>query len=408
MVKSILKSSCADKGYIPFNINEINKESVPDAILILEDGTFFLGRSFGAQKKSFGEICFNTSITGYQEILTDPSYAKQIVTFTFPHIGNVGTNIDDEEGDCNFVSGLIVRQHPSNPSNWRSELSFNDWLVKKDIPGISGIDTRLLTKTIRNFKSCNALMSYNSKGIFDINGLKKQLMSYPKMDGLNLSSMVSTKNKYTFKESPHILIKNKITTSSNFTPNVIVIDFGIKNNILRNLTNLNANVTVLSEDTNINFIKELKPNGIFLSNGPGDPSTTADKCKILLNSILVSGLPVFGICIGQPLIGLSLGAKTRKMNQGHRGANHPVKNLLNNKVEITSQNHGYEIDKESLPDCLEITHISLFDQSIEGLRHKSLPIFSVQYHPEASPGPTDSSYSFQDFLNLMSLNSINA
>lgn len=404
----MVKSNNPKEGYIPFDMDQINKENILDAVLILEDGTFFLGRSFGATKKSFGEICFNTSITGYQEILTDPSYAQQIITFTFPHIGNIGTNVDDNEGDGNYISGMVVRQHPTSPSNWRSELSLNDWLIKKGIPGISGIDTRFLTKTIRKFESCNALISYNAKGVFDINELRKELINHPKMNGLNLSSLVSTKNKYNFKGKPHDLIKINNTNLSNFFPNIVVIDFGIKKNILRSLININANVTVLPESTNIEIINKLEPDGIFLSNGPGDPSTTASKCKVLLNSILDSGIPVFGICIGHQLIGISLGAKTNKMKQGHRGANHPVKNLLNNKVEITSQNHGYEIDKKSLPDCLKITHISLFDDSIEGLRHKSLPIFSVQYHPEASPGPTDSSYLFQDFLNLMRLNSKNA
>ena len=404
----MVKSNNPKEGCIPFDMDQINKENILDAVLILEDGTFFLGRSFGATKKSFGEICFNTSITGYQEILTDPSYAQQIITFTFPHIGNIGTNVDDNEGDGNYISGMVVRQHPTSPSNWRSELSLNDWLIKKGIPGISGIDTRFLTKTIRKFKSCNALISYNAKGVFDINELRKELINHPKMNGLNLSSLVSTKNKYNFKGKPHNLIKINNTNLSNFFPNIVVIDFGIKKNILRNLININANVTVLPESTNIEIINKLEPDGIFLSNGPGDPSTTASKCKVLLNSILDSGIPVFGICIGHQLIGISLGAKTNKMKQGHRGANHPVKNLLNNKVEITSQNHGYEIDKKSLPECLKITHISLFDDSIEGLRHKSLPIFSVQYHPEASPGPTDSSYLFQDFLKLMRLSSKNA
>ena len=398
----MVKSNNPKEGYIPFDMDQINKENILDAVLILEDGTFFLGRSFGATKTSFGEICFNTSITGYQEILTDSSYAQQIIAFTFPHIGNIGTNDDDNEGDGNYISGMVVRQHPTSPSNWRSELSLNDWLIKKGIPGISGIDTRFLTKTIRKFESCNALISYNANGEFDINELRKKLINHPKMNGLNLSSLVSTKNKYHFKDKPHDLIKINNTNLSNFFPNIVVIDFGIKKNILRNLININANVTVLPESTNIEIINKLEPDGIFLSNGPGDPSTTANKCKVLLNSILVSGLPVFGICIGHQLIGISLGAKTNKMKQGHRGANHPVKNLLNNKVEITSQNHGYEIDKKSLPDCLKITHISLFDDSIEGLRHKSLPIFSVQY------GPTDSSYLFQDFLNLMRLNSKNA
>ena len=390
-----------EDAYIPFSINSVDQEIISDSVLMLEDGTCFLGKSFGSRQTKIGEICFNTSITGYQEIITDPSYAGQIICFTFPHIGNIGTNNFDNEGETKSIAGIVVRQVPTNPSNWRSDQKFNDWLKLNDIPGISGIDTRMLTKIIRKYKSCNALMSYNELGEFNFDELKNKLRHYPKMDGLNLSSSVTTEKNYDYKESPHKLILSTPSTIRKFKPKIVVIDFGVKMNILRHLVNLNADVTVLSENTIIEDINKIKPDGIFLSNGPGDPSATEKKCKDLLQAVLSLEIPVFGICIGHQLIGLSFGAKTIKMSQGHRGANHPVKNLSNNKVEITSQNHGYMIDKDTLPECLEITHLSLFDGSIEGFKHKSLPIFSVQYHPEASPGPTESSYLFQEFLNLI-------
>ncbi|MDC0970012.1 glutamine-hydrolyzing carbamoyl-phosphate synthase small subunit [Alphaproteobacteria bacterium] len=390
-----------EDAYIPFSINSVDQEIISDSVLMLEDGTCFLGKSFGSKQTKIGEICFNTSMTGYQEIITDPSYAGQIISFTFPHIGNIGTNNFDNEGETKSIAGIVVRQVPTNPSNWRSDQKFNDWLKLNDIPGISGIDTRMLTKIIRKYKSCNAIMSYNELGEFNFDELKNKLRHYPKMDGLNLSSSVTTEKNYDYKENPHKLILSTPSTIRKFKPKIVVIDFGVKMNILRHLVNLNADVTVLSENTIIEDINKIKPDGIFLSNGPGDPSATEKKCKDLLQAILRLEIPVFGICIGHQLIGLSFGAKTIKMSQGHRGANHPVKNLSNNKVEITSQNHGYMIDKDTLPECLEITHLSLFDGSIEGFKHKSLPIFSVQYHPEASPGPTESSYLFQEFLNLI-------
>ena len=392
-----------EDAYIPFSINSVDQEIISDSVLMLEDGTCFLGKSFGSRQTKIGEICFNTSMTGYQEIITDPSYAGQIISFTFPHIGNIGTNNFDNEGETKSIAGIVVRQVPTNPSNWRSDQKFNDWLKLNDIPGISGIDTRMLTKIIRKYKSCNAIMSYNELGEFNFDELKNKLRHYPKMDGLNLSSSVTTEKNYDYKESPHKLILSTPSTIRKFKPKIVVIDFGVKMNILRHLVNLNADVTVLSENTIIEDINKIKPDGIFLSNGPGDPSATEKKCKDLLQAILSLEIPVFGICIGHQLIGLSFGAKTIKMSQGHRGANHPVKNLSNNKVEITSQNHGYMIDKDTLPECLEITHLSLFDGSIEGFKHKSLPIFSVQYHPEASPGPTESSYLFQEFLNLIAV-----
>ena len=396
-----LKNKILENGYIPFNINCVDEEIISDSILILDDGSYFLGKSFGSKKTNIGEICFNTSMTGYQEIITDPSYAGQIVTFTFPHIGNIGTNNLDNEGETKSIAGIVVRQAPTHPSNWRSKKKFNEWLEINDIPGISGIDTRMLTKIIRKYKSCNAIISYDERGKFNVEELKKKLKKFPKMDGLNLSSLVTTNQTYNYKDLPHELISPILEISNKFVPRIVVIDFGVKMNILRHLVNLNAEITVLSENAKIEDIIKINPHGIFLSNGPGDPSATEKKCRNLLQSILNLKIPVFGICIGHQLIGLSFGAKTIKMSQGHRGANHPVKNLSNNKVEITSQNHGFKIDDNTLPDTLEITHISLFDNSIEGLKHKSLPIFSVQYHPEASPGPTESSYLFQEFLNLI-------
>ena len=401
MKETNLKKKKLKNAYIPFDIYKIDKEITSDSILILDDGTYFMGRSFGSKKTSIGEICFNTSMTGYQEIITDPSYAGQIISFTFPHIGNIGTNNFDNEGQTKSIAGIVVRQTPTNPSNWRSEQAFDDWLKLNDISGISRIDTRMLTKIIRKYKSCNALIAYNELGEFNIEELTSKLKNYPKMDGLNLSSSVTTEKSYNFNERPHKLISSNKDIIVKFKPRIVVIDFGVKMNILRHLVNLDAEVTVLSENATIEDIKKIKPHGIFLSNGPGDPSATEKKCKDLLQAIISFKIPVFGICIGHQLIGLSFGAKTSKMSQGHRGANHPVKNLSNNKVEITSQNHGYQIDKATLPSCFEITHISLFDNSIEGLKHKSLPIFSVQYHPEASPGPTESSYLFQEFLNLI-------
>ena len=401
MKESNLKKKELKDVYIPFNIDKIDQEITSDSILILDDGTYFKGRSFGSKRTSIGEICFNTSMTGYQEIITDPSYAGQIISFTFPHIGNIGTNNFDNEGQTKSIAGIVVRQTPTNPSNWRSEQAFDGWLKLNDISGISRIDTRMLTKIIRKYKSCNALIAFNELGKFNIEELTSKLKNYPKMDGLNLSSSVTTQKSYNFDERPHELISPNKNITGKFKPKIVVIDFGVKMNILRHLVNLDAEVTVLSENATIEDIKRIKPHGIFLSNGPGDPSATEKKCKDLLQAIVNFKIPVFGICIGHQLIGLSFGAKTSKMSQGHRGANHPVKNLSNNKVEITSQNHGYQIDKATLPTCFEITHVSLFDNSIEGLKHKSLPIFSVQYHPEASPGPTESSYLFQEFLNLI-------
>ena len=408
MKESKRKANLTDNGYIPFKLDEVNKTKKLDSILILNDGNVFFGRSFGSKKTNVGEICFNTSITGYQEIITDPSYANQIITFTFPHIGNIGSNKLDNEGNSKAIAGIVVRQHPTNPSNWRSDKNFDEWLVENDIPGISGIDTRLLTKIVRKFKTCNALLSYNKDGEFNLDNLKEKLKNHPSMNGLNLSASVTTKNQYSFGKKLHKFISTQRSFTSDFMPKIVVIDFGVKQNILRHLVNINAQITIISENSKIEDINKIKPDGVFLSNGPGDPSATEKKCRLLLCSLFKLKIPVFGICIGHQLLGLSFGAKTIKMPQGHRGANHPVKNLTNNKVEITSQNHGYQIELETLPECLEVTHISLFDKSIEGIKHKELPFFSVQYHPEASPGPTESSYLFEEFLNLIKVSKSNA
>jgi len=388
-------------GYIPFSLK--NTQTLEkNSVLILENGEFFLGCGFGAKTVGIGEICFNTSMTGYQEIITDPSYSKQIINFTFPHIGNVGTNKEDFESQKSYACGIITRLLPTNFSNWRSISTLDDWLKKLKVPGIAGIDTRLLTKKIRKSESTNGLIYHSDKGKFDFEKLISKLNEHPSMKGLELLSDISTKKKYDWKEGVHLLLKNKNHHKKNIdTINVVALDFGIKKNILRNLYDRNLNVIVLPERSDFNKIMSYNPSGIFLSNGPGDPSATSKKTFDLLIKLIKVKIPIFGICIGHQLLALSLGAKTKKMKQGHRGANHPVKNLEKNRVEITSQNHGFYVEKDSLPKYLTITHLSLFDNSIEGLSHKKLPVFSVQFHPEASPGPTDTSYLFDKFHELV-------
>ncbi len=390
------------KGYIPFNLKNF-KTLEQNSVLILENGEFFLGYGFGAKTIGIGELCFNTSMTGYQEIITDPSYSKQIINFTFPHIGNVGTNKEDFESKKSYACGIITRLLPTNFSNWRSMSTLDSWLKKLNVPGIAGIDTRLLTKKIRKSESTNALIFHSNKGKFDFEKLISKLNSHPSMKGLELLSLVSTKKKYDWKEGINLLLKNKKheERGKKDLKTIVALDFGIKKNILRNLYERNLNVVVLPQNSDFNLIMSYKPSGIFLSNGPGDPSATSKKIFEVLTKLIQVKIPIFGICIGHQLIALSLGAKTKKMKQGHRGANHPVKNLVKNQVEITSQNHGFYVEKETLPKHLSITHLSLFDNSIEGLSHKTLPVFSVQFHPEASPGPTDSSYLFDKFYELI-------
>ncbi len=383
-------------SYIPFNFSNQNNLS-KNSVLILETGEKFFGYSFGSEKLGIGELCFNTSMTGYQEIITDPSYTNQIINFTFPHIGNVGANFNDYEGESN-VSGIITRQIPSKESNWRSDKNFSEWLKDLSIPGISGIDTRKLTKIIRKKKSINAIIAKIDK-TDNLDELNEILQSHPSMNGLELFSKISTKKEYQWNQKLHNLLRLH-EKQNDKRLKIVAFDFGIKSNILRNLYERNFEICVVPHNTTIENILSKNPDGIFLSNGPGDPKASDAFVFKLLKNLTSLKIPIFGICIGHQLIALSLGAQTSKMKQGHRGANHPVKNLETNSVEITSQNHGFIVDQNSLPNNLQITHVSLFDQSIEGLKHKELPIFSVQFHPEASPGPIDTSYLFDKFYNL--------
>lgn len=367
------------------------------AVIIFADGTLFKGRGFGAQSKAVGEICFNTSITGYQEILTDPSYAGQIITFTFPHIGNVGTNKDDIETLKPASRGLIVREDLTNPSNWRSTQHLDSWLKDKNLPGICGIDTRALTRYIRDKGAPTGIICHDPSGQFDLKALQKEAQDWPGLEGMDLAKEVSCSKSYAWNEKEWDIEEGhtKQTTSQH---KVVAVDFGAKLNILRCLSSAGCDVTVVPANTSAEAIMALQPDGVFLSNGPGDPEATGQYAVPMVRALLEKDIPIFGICLGHQIIARTLGATTRKMKLGHRGANHPVKNLQTNRVEITSQNHGFEVMGETLPAHAETTHISLFDGSNEGLRIKNKPVFSVQYHPEASPGPHDSHYLFEQFI----------
>jgi len=377
---------------------------IPTGILVLENGNFFKGFGFGFESTATGEICFNTSITGYQEIISDPSYASQIINFTFPHIGNVGTNNDDHESDKIWTRGVIFNSEISNPSNYRALKHLDTWLKKNKIVGITGIDTRSLTNLIRDKGAPKGTISFSKKGKFNINKLKNLSKKWSGLKNLDLAGKVTTKKNYrwsglkTWKKEIRFS-KNKIKS---FT--VVAIDYGIKKNILRYFSDFKCEVYIVSCKTSAAEILKIKPDGIFLSNGPGDPAATGKYAIGIIKSLIKQRIPIFGICLGHQILALALGAKTKKMKLGHRGANHPVKNLIKNNVEITSQNHGFEIIKKNLPKNIEITHKSLFDNCIEGIRLKNKPVFSVQYHPESSPGPQDSVYLFQEFINNMKKN----
>jgi len=373
-------------------------------ILVLEDKTIFKGVGIGYQGTTTGEVCFNTSLTGYQEIISDPSYAGQIINFTFPHIGNVGTNKEDMESDKVWTKGVIFNSEITNPSNYRSLDNLDLWLKKNKIVGITGLDTRGLTNSIRDKGAPKGTISFSKKGNFNINKLTNATTKWSGLKNLDLAEQVTTKKKYiwsgfkTWKKETGSL-KNK----KNFL-HVVAIDYGIKKNILRYFSDLNCKVTVVSCKTNAQDILKLKPNGIFLSNGPGDPAATGKYAIEIIKELIKNNLPIFGICLGHQILALTLGAKTKKMKLGHRGANHPVKSLIKDNVEITSQNHGFEIIRETLPKNIEVTHKSLFDNCIEGIRLKNKPIFSVQYHPESNPGPQDSVYLFKEFINNIKKN----
>ena len=368
-------------------------------ILVLENKTVFRGIGIGYQGTATGEVCFNTSITGYQEIISDPSYAGQIINFTFPHIGNVGTNEEDHESDNIWARGVIFNSEITNPSNYRSLKNLNTWLKKNKIVGITGLDTRNLTNFIRDKGAPKGTISNNKNGKFNLKKLLNLSIKWPGLNKLDLAKTVTTKKKYvwqgykTWKKGKGFEKNNKKIF------NIIAIDYGIKKNILRYFSDFNCKVTVVPCTLSANEISNMRPDGIFLSNGPGDPAATGKYAIEIIQNLIKENIPIFGICLGHQILALALNAKTKKMKLGHRGANHPVKNLLNQKVEITSQNHGFEILKESLPKNVEITHKSLFDNCIEGIKLKNKPVFSVQYHPESNPGPQDSVYLFKQFIN---------
>jgi carbamoyl-phosphate synthase small subunit len=366
-----------------------------NACLMLADGRVFFGNAFGYQGEAVGEICFNTGMTGYQEVLTDPSYAGQIITFTFPHIGNVGCNPEDIESLTPVCAGLVVREPITSPSNFRSGQHLDAWLKEHRIPGISGVDTRALTRHIREKGAQNAAIV--ASGEWRV--ASEKLKTHPAMKGLDLAKSVTTKKSYEWTEGLWKLATKHLPLATRF--HVVAIDYGEKLNILRSLAERGCKVTVVPAAAPAKDILGLKPHGVFLSNGPGDPAATNAYSGPVLRELIESGLPVFGICLGHQLLSLALGGKTEKMPQGHRGANHPVKNLLTGAVEITSQNHGFAVLPESLPEDCEITHVSLFDGTVEGFRHKNKPVFAVQYHPESSPGPHDSRYLFDQFVSLM-------
>ncbi len=368
------------------------------AILVLENKSIFRGVGLGYVGNATGEICFNTSLTGYQEIISDPSYAGQIINFTFPHIGNVGTNNEDLESDKIWTRGVIFNSEITSPSNYRSLKNLDEWLKKNKIVGITGFDTRSLTNFIRDKGAPKGTISNNKKGNFNIKKLINISTKWPGLNGLDLAQEVTTKKTYTWKglktwEKGKGFKKNKKKSIR-----IVAIDYGIKKNILRYFSNYNCEVKVVSCKQTAEEILKLKPDGIFLSNGPGDPAATGKYAIETVQKLISSNLSIFGICLGHQILALALKAKTKKMKLGHRGANHPVKNLINNKVEITSQNHGFEIIKESLSKNIKITHRSLFDNCIEGIKLKNKPVFSVQYHPESNPGPQDSHYLFSDFI----------
>jgi carbamoyl-phosphate synthase small subunit len=369
-------------------------------VLVLADGTVFAGRGFGAVGHAVGEVCFNTAMTGYEEILTDPSYAGQIVAFTFPHIGIVGTNSEDIESTTPAVRGLIVRANAEQPSNWRALSNLDRWLKSHNIPGIAGIDTRALTSRIRQLGMPHGIVAHSPDGTFDIPALVAEARSFSGLEGLDLAREVTCRQTYSWRETPW---KWGEGYGEQTSPNwrAVVIDYGVKRNILRQLAGQGAEITVLPATATCEDILRHSPDGVLLSNGPGDPAATGVYAIPTISALLERKIPVFGICLGHQMLALALGAQTLKMNQGHHGANHPVKDLATGRVEIVSMNHGFAVDGATLPAGVRETHVSLFDGSNCGLAVDDTPVYSVQYHPEASPGPMDSNYLFSKFERMV-------
>ena len=379
-------------------------KEIPTAVIVLSDGTIIEGKGCGATGSAEAEICFNTAITGYQEILTDPSYAGQIVTFTFPHIGNVGTNIDDLEtlgpDKVKGAVGAVFKGDITNPSNYRSRQHLDDWLKSQNIIAMTGVDTRALTNLIREGGLANAVIAHSPDGKFDLEDLRQRAAKWSGLEGLDLAKDVGHGQSNPWREKPWVWNEG-YSDSREEQYHVVAVDFGVKRNILRLLAGLGCKVTVVPATSTAKEVLALKPDGVFLSNGPGDPAATGEYSVDMIKGILKTDIPVFGICLGHQMLALALGARTVKMHHGHHGANHPVKDHTTNKVEIVSMNHGFAVDSSSLPAGVSETHVSLFDGSNCGLAVEGRPVFSVQHHPEASPGPQDSHYLFNRFINLI-------
>jgi carbamoyl-phosphate synthase small subunit len=384
--------------------DQVTETSTPPdgatAALVLADGTVFWGRGFGAHATTVAEICFNTAMTGYQEVLTDPSYAGQTICFTFPHIGNVGTNPEDIEAVSPAARGLIVKQDVTEPSNYRATRPLDDWLRAHGVPGIAGIDTRALTQRIRDGGAPNGVLAHPADGRFDIAALAAQAAAWPGLEGMDLAKDVTTRQSYGWDEAEWAW-GSGFATQAAPRVKVVAVDYGAKRNILRCLASAGCAVTVVPASASAEEILAHRPDGVFLSNGPGDPAATGIYAVPAIQGVLAAGVPVFGICLGHQLLALALGARTYKLDRGHRGANQPVKELATGKVEITSQNHGFAVDEASLPAGVSVTHRSLFDGTNEGIASTTLAAFSVQYHPEASPGPTDSHHLFGRFVAMI-------
>ena len=376
----------------------------PTGILVLDNKLVFKGIGLGYQGTSTGEVCFNTSLTGYQEIISDPSYAGQIINFTFPHIGNVGTNNEDIESDKIWTKGVIFNSEITSPSNYRALQTLDKWLKKRKIIGIVGLDTRVITNYIRDKGAPKGAIQFLKKGNHNLKKLLKITKSWNGLLGLDLAKKVTCKNIYKWKSFKSWDKKNGYVKNKKNKYQIIAIDYGMKKNQLRCFSDINCGVTVVPANFPADKILKLKPHGVFLSNGPGDPAATGRYAIPIVKKLIENKIPIFGICLGHQILSLALGAKTKKMSLGHRGANHPVKDLTTNKVEITSQNHGFEVDAKSIPKNVKVTHKSLFDGSIEGIEVKDKKLFSVQYHPEANPGPQDSKYLFEKFLNNIKSN----